>query len=141
LQSHLKALRWAKSTGANHVAIFEDDIIFDNNFAHKLDYYLKQAPDNFCIMYLGGSFGRKPQPMNLDFTKQVMTWGAFAYIVNCDYVGELINSISMAKKITDAVYIDFQNKYVCIKPIKKLVTHPKGFSTIKNKDVDYKHIT
>lgn len=141
MQSHLKALKWAKSTGASHVAIFEDDVIFDKDFSSKLKYYLNNAPDNFCIMYLGGSFGRKPRPMNLDFTKQLMTWGAFAYIVNCDYIDELIKSISMAKKITDAVLIDFQIKYVCIKPVKKLVTHPKGFSTIKNKEVDYKHIT
>ena len=133
-------MKWAKSTGAKHVAIFEDDVIFDNDFKEKLTYYLSKTPDSFCIMYLGGSFGRNPQHLNQDFTKQIMTWGAFAYIVNTDYIDELINSIYMAKKITDAVYIDFQKKYICIKPVKKLVTHPKGFSTIKNKEVDYKYI-
>jgi hypothetical protein len=43
----------------------------------------------------------------------------------------------MAKQITDAVYIAYQKQYLCIKPVKKLVTHPEGFSTIKERQINY----
>jgi len=89
---------------------------------------------------LGGSFGRKPQYYNQYFTRQLGTWGAFAYIVNKRAYNNLINLLSKANNIVDACYIEYQKSYLCIKPHKRLVIHPEGVSTIKEKFVDYKNI-
>lgn len=91
-------------------------------------------------MYLGGSYGIKPLPFDDMYTRQRQTWGAFGYIINMKFADEILKELYRAKKIVDAVYIDMQKKYLCIKPIDKMLIHPQGFSYIKNKHVDYKNI-
>jgi len=102
-----------------------------------LQFYLNNLPEDWHILYLGGQYGRKPTYFNQYFTKQNATWGAFAYIVHQRAYDNLIESLTMAKQITDAVYIAYQKQYLCIKPVKKLVTHPEGFSTIKERQINY----
>ena len=138
--SHIKALEYAKECGDKYVAVFEDDIVFNQGFSKDLQFYLSKAPEDFAIMYLGGSFGSKPLLFDEYFTRQKQTWGAFAYIVNTDYVDIILDKFYRAKNIADAVLIDVQKQYVCIKPIKSIVTHPKGYSTIKEKEVNYANI-
>jgi hypothetical protein len=70
-----------------------------------------------------------------------MTWGAFAYIVHKRAYNKLLDKLNRAKEIADAVLIRHQQEYLCLKPAKKLVEHPAGFSTIKEKQVNYQHIT
>jgi len=48
--------------------------------------------------------------------------------------------LSMANKITDAVYIDYQKNYLCIKPVSKMVTHLEGYSFIKEREVKYSRL-
>ena len=122
------------------IAIFEDDILFTDSFEKDFKYYLSVMPDDWHILYLGGSFGRRPSYFDEHFTQQNMTWGAFAYVVHERAYDALINMFSRANKIADAILIDYQKTYLCLKPAKKLVVHPKGFSTIKEIEVDYKHI-
>jgi GR25 family glycosyltransferase involved in LPS biosynthesis len=140
IQSHLKALKYAKKQGFECVAIFEDDVLFTDSFSKDFQVYLSELPDNFHILYLGGSFGRPPQYYDKFFSKQVYTWGAFAYVVHKRAYTNLINILSKANKIVDAMYIDYQKQYLCIKPNKKLVIHPQGVSTIKEKFVNYQNI-
>ena len=140
MQSHIKAIEYARENKLPCIAIFEDDIVFTDTFEKDFKYYLSVMPEDWHILYLGGSFGRRPSYFDQNFTKQNMTWGAFAYIVNACAYDNLLDMFNRAKHITDAVLIDYQKTYLCIKPSKKLVIHPKGFSTIKEREVDYKNI-
>jgi GR25 family glycosyltransferase involved in LPS biosynthesis len=140
LQSHLTALKWAKENDFECVAIFEDDVVFLPTFKSSLSSYLSKLPTNWHILYLGGSFGRRPEFFDEYFSKQKMTWGAFAYVVHNRAYDNLIERLSRGNKIVDAVYIEYQNKYLCLKPHHQLVKHPAGFSTIKERNVDYKNI-
>lgn len=114
--------------------------MFLPNFSNDLAYYLENTPDGWHILYLGGSFGKQPKRINADFTQQVETWGAFAYIVHKRAYKGLIKLLYMANKICDAMYIEYQKNYLCVKPNRKLVLHPKGYSTIKEKEVNYSGI-
>lgn len=138
--SHIKALEWAKENNFPCVAIFEDDVVFKPTFKTDLAFYLSQLPEDWHILYLGGSFGRQPEYFNQYFTKQVKTWGAFAYVVHERAYNLLLSEFIRAKEITDAVLIRYQQQYLCLKPSKKLVEHPPGFSTIKEKDVNYQKL-
>lgn len=140
IQSHLNAIKQAKERGYECIAIFEDDITFVKDFKAKFEKYLNQLPKDWHILYLGGSFGRNPFYFNQYFTQQNQTWGAFAYIVHKRAYNNLIEMLSCPKKIVDGHYIDYQKSHLCIKPNERLVIHPKGFSTIKEIEVNYKGI-
>ena len=138
--SHLAAFKLAKKEGLDYVAIFEDDILFLPTFSKDLQYYLSVCPP-FCLMLLGAQHAYPPTIYDANFLQLHKSWGAFAYIVNCEYIDEIISAFESATKITDAILIDLQKKYLCIKPKNKLVEHPKGFSTIKEKEVNYSNLT
>jgi GR25 family glycosyltransferase involved in LPS biosynthesis len=133
-------LKYAKENDFECIAIFEDDVIFAPNYAKDFHYYLSVLPDNWHILYLGGVFQRKPLYFNNDFTQQVQTWGAFAYVVHKRAYDKLINLLERPIKIVDGHYIDYQKLHLCIKPNKRLVIHPQGYSTIKERDVNYSNI-
>lgn len=133
-------MQYAKKNNFECIAIFEDDIVFTETFAEDFKFYLSNLPNNWHILYLGGSFGRKPSYYNQYFTKQNFTWGAFAYVVHKRAYDNLIELLFKANKIVDGEYIEYQKNYLCIKPVKKLVIHPEGFSTIKEKQVNYQNI-
>lgn len=97
-------------------------------------------PVGWHIFYLGGSHGERPEFFNHLFERQLGTWGAFAYIVHKRAYKDLIAMLNEAHKIVDGHYIDYQKNYLCLKPKKKLVTHPPGFSTIKERHVQYNGI-
>ena len=136
----MNAIKLAKERGYECIAIFEDDITFVKDFKAKFEKYLNQLPKDWHILYLGGSFGRNPFYFNQYFTQQNQTWGAFAYIVHKRAYNNLIEILSCPKKIVDGHYIDYQKSHLCIKPNERLVIHPKGFSTIKEIEVNYKGI-
>lgn len=136
----MHCIKEAKKRNLECIAIFEDDILFTDTFKKDFQIYLKELPDNWHILYLGGSFGRMPTYYDKFFTKQNYTWGAFAYVIHKRAYENLIDLLSKANNIVDAMYIEYQKKYICIKPIKKLVIHPEGVSTIKERFVNYKDI-
>jgi len=85
-------------------------------------------------------FQRAPYYYNEHFSRQNQTWGAYAYVVHSRAYDNLIELLSCPKKIVDGHYIEYQKHHLCIKPNERLVIHPKGFSTIKEIEVDYKKL-
>lgn len=85
-------------------------------------------------------FQRAPYYFNEFFSQQNQTWGAYAYVVHSRAYDNLISILSCPKKIVDGHYIEYQKLHLCIKPNERLVIHPKGFSTIKEIEVDYKKL-
>ncbi len=140
LRSHATALIHAKANNLPYIAIFEDDVLFEPNFEADFKATLKAMPKYWHILYLGGSFARKPIYFSREFDRMVVTWGAFAYIVNSNCYDLLITEILRANKIVDGTLIDLQKTLICIKPKMKLVHHPEGVSTIKEKYVNYQNI-
>ena len=53
--SHLNLLNKCKDDNDNIVMILEDDIEFGDNFKDKLNEYYKEVPNDWDIIYLGGS--------------------------------------------------------------------------------------
>ena len=71
IQSHLKALMYARENKLPCIAIFEDDVLFTDSFEKDFKYYLSVMPDDWHILYLGGSFGRRPSYFDEHFTQHI----------------------------------------------------------------------
>jgi len=53
--SHIEVLKKASDENHNIIMILEDDIIFGESFKEKLNKYYKEVPNEWDIIYLGGS--------------------------------------------------------------------------------------
>jgi glycosyl transferase, family 25 len=53
LLSHLEAVREARRLGLPNVLIFEDDVVFDDQFEKKFDEYIRQLPADWDMLFFG----------------------------------------------------------------------------------------
>lgn len=94
LRSHQLVYKDALENNYKKICIFEDDIIFCKDFKSRIDYYIRNIPKNWDIMYLGCHFHgcKKPEKITSYIYKNSCSFGAFAYIINDNIIKELYNS-------------------------------------------------
>ena len=62
--------------------IIEDDVFFVDNFVERLLNTIKELPDDWQGLWLGGYERKNSEPFKDGITKIVSQFGAFGYIVN-----------------------------------------------------------
>jgi len=82
--------------GYEKIAIFDDDIIFCNDFESRFEYYTKNVPSDWEILYLGNDIPVILNPISMIKLMIYRVWrskGCFAMILN--------NRDGLFKKIID----------------------------------------
>jgi len=84
LRSHVGVIRDALRMGYNRFVIFEDDVIFCDDFEKRFKYYSENVPDDWDIMYLGCNLHSSSNPKFIkNFIYKVEEcYGCFAMILN-----------------------------------------------------------
>lgn len=96
--SHIEIWKNFKKNNQQNCIIFEDDVIIPADFWYKLDTKMKSVPNDWDLIYLGGShiYGDQINSNVLKphvFTKKperVYNVGLFAYIINKNSVNKLL---------------------------------------------------
>ena len=95
--------------------IIEDDIIFSNDFYPKLNVYLKNAPKDWDIIYLGGSNikGYKVNDFFIKpYTKGRENLGTYAMLINKTGRNKLLEICLPIKKSIDHHLKKYFNNYL-----------------------------
>jgi GR25 family glycosyltransferase involved in LPS biosynthesis len=97
--SHLAIIKEARHQSLNNVVIFEDDILFDNDFAiYDLDLIKRFIGTNdWAMFYLGGAHVKEPNLVDVGISKVTRTLTTHAYAVNGKYFDILIDQIERNK--------------------------------------------
>lgn len=142
LRSHLEVLKIARDKGLKNVLILEDDVYFADGFKEKLDKVMQDLPDNWDALHLGGTDHptRRAKFFTMHLNKCDYTTGAFGIVINETIFDFLIEKISEEKKQVDIYYAELQNKLNWFRTKENLVKHRNGWSTIKEKEVEYKNL-
>jgi GR25 family glycosyltransferase involved in LPS biosynthesis len=85
LRSHISVIQDAINRGYNKIAIFEDDVIFCDDFEKRFEYYSNYVPDNWDIMYLGSDIPPLLRPVAYVKNMIFRVWrstGCYAMILN-----------------------------------------------------------
>jgi GR25 family glycosyltransferase involved in LPS biosynthesis len=82
LRSHVGVIKESLKNGYDRIAIFEDDIIFCDDFEKRFEYYAAAVPSDWDIMYLGGAHFNQGLEMKPFINKVNGVYGAFAMILN-----------------------------------------------------------
>lgn len=117
--------------------IIEDDVFFVENFVERLLNTIKELPNDWQGLWLGGYERKNSEPYKDGINKIVSQFGAFGYIVKKDFADILIGQIKRNENLSvDGVYSILHHRYNCYRSV--LIGHLPGVSTILNKYVDYK---
>lgn len=141
--SHLKVLTDAYISGyKNAIVVFEDDVELrrDIDIQTILKTSATSLPEDWVTLYLTGNPGEKLQPVHDQLYKCNFILGAFAYIINCKYLEELllyyIDQIGQEfpRCICDNIIKNFTREYkqapqYCLYPF--IINHKRGPATAR----------
>lgn len=84
IKSHIGVIKDAIYNEYNKIAVFEDDIVFCDDFNDRLKYYINNIPGDWDIMYLASNLNscQDPTLIKPGIYKIKNSYGCFAMILN-----------------------------------------------------------
>jgi len=140
--SHLHIMKMAKQLNLDNYLVLEDDVQFIDNFNEMLDIIMKQLPDDWDMLYLGGQHihGRNIERITDNVYKCEYTLTTHSFAVKNTVYDLFIDKLIDITKPCDVHFAEEHkniNAYVCIP---HLTWQRKGFSDVENKNVDYEFL-
>lgn len=114
--SHYSVIKQALEEGCNNIFVFEDDVLFHENFNEMFDKYINKLPEDYDMFTLY-SFMYDIQPQNQKINSRWMkaydSWSLVAYGMNKQCMTDYIQRQDQIFKIADLVTFEMQreNKY------------------------------
>lgn len=137
--SHIKVFLDAKEKGFKKILIFEDDVIFNNNFYEIFSKTIDLVPSDWDMLYLGANILEKDQALSDTLVKIKSAYAAHAYAVQ-DKCFDYILKILHQREPVDLTYSKI-HKYMNVYSFYPAICHQEpGFSDIANMFVDYKDL-
>lgn len=137
MKAHLDIINRANNKGYSHILILEDDAKFIKSFNR-----LPMPPDDWDMLYLGGTVHENMSGDNKGQWIRVSTWTTHAYIINLSNKA-LVNDILQAMEKIDKYQIDeyyikhihYKYKAYMINPMR--VIQYDGYSDVEGRNVEY----
>ena len=139
--SHIDALQRIKEKNYKYSLILEDDFMCEKNLISKFDKYAEQIPNDFCILYLSTNHRKPPIKYSKNIDKCVKSYALHSYIVNLDYINNLLEGPYNDYIAIDVYISDFiQTKYPCYSFNCRLTWQRQSYSDLEQKTIFYKNI-
>ena len=134
LESHLHLIRNAIENNFEKILIFEDDVKFIRSIKD-----LKEPPNDWNMIYLGGTVHRIMDTKNKNYTR-VQTWTTHAYFINLTdkkFVNKLLEMENYQEEV-DRFYLEKINpNYNCYMSNPMIAIQKEDYSDIEGQEVNY----
>jgi GR25 family glycosyltransferase involved in LPS biosynthesis len=148
--SHYNAIKYAKQNKFKNIVIFEDDVIFIENFNSLFDWFIENPPAKWDVIFFGGNHTGGFTKYNDFYNKIFRTYAIHAYIVNSTAYDKILahleKSIELVKNSTEKLMPSVAADYFLaqIQPdmnfysfSKHLAWQSESFSDIQQTVVNY----
>lgn len=135
--NHALLINILKTAKEPYGVIMEDDAVFDRDFIIKFNEWVKEAPDDWDMIYLGAHNHRPLRMISEHVGRCTYSLSTVGYIVR-NTIYEVVIEMLKQDKILDMIYatqLQTQANCYCFKP--NLVTQAAGYSDIEHRFVDY----
>ncbi len=151
--SHIKALEYAYEQGDEYSLILEDDCSFTDDFRSKLIECVRQLPQDWDLIYLGGSLinasiyqggdlinidAVEKFSENLYRAKNVLT--THSYIIKNNSIPKLLEKIKSRLDRIDILFCEFQKHNNCFIVYPELAWQKEGHSDIVGRVTNNIHL-
>ena len=131
--SHLQVIQMAKQQKLSYVMILEDDLQFSQNL-----YKLPEFPEDWNMLYLGGTLTSNIGESNDPWVKIKDCWTTCGYILHSSLYDKVIQDLQTYQDEVDRYYVEeIQHQYPCylVNPI--VVKQRNDYSDIEQRNVNY----
>lgn len=137
IRSNLELIKKAKENKYKNILIFEDDVEFTNNFNEKFEKYIKQVPEDWSFLYLGGNHVGGTVPINRNLHRVIHSYTTHAFAINAKIYDVIIDVLQKETEPVDVTYALLQknNPSYVFRP--HLAWQAEGFSDIVKENVNY----
>jgi glycosyl transferase family 25 len=140
--SHMVILKDMINNNYSKILVFEDDVVFNDDFNAKFDYYYNQLPNDWDIVYMSGNHTTSLEKITDNIYKTNGTLAMHSYFISLEGAKKLYNLL-VAKNMTDpidVIGIEYQKNNNCYTFRPHLTYQKEGFSDIQKKVVNYDHL-
>lgn len=141
-KSHLNILEKHKDDKDKNILILEDDFKLCDNFNNKFNNIINDLKniENYKICHIGYSYNKniskyKNITSNLGIIQNV--YGAQGYIINSNFINELLKFCNDCKFEIDVCYSKIQKLNNIYSSNEIIITQRSSFSNILNRKIDY----
>lgn len=134
LLSHIKAITFAKENKFDDVLIMEDDIRFLQDFEFHLSEAMKQLPEHWDCLWLGGYDEVKGTKYSERLLTNISSWGGYGYILRNTVYDFFINKLSELTLPCDNHFMKYQKDFNSFKTSKPYILHSHISSVRMNAD-------
>ena len=145
--SHRKVINLARERGYKSILVIEDDNVFIDNFNTLFESYWKQVPDNWDLLYFGGSHLGALKPVNVNIGRCTKSFTTNMYAMKCTLFDTVLNLIpdndkelEMPIDVYFSVIQERAEKFNCYVFKPHLVWQDSIFSDIEKKSQDLPHL-
>lgn len=119
-----------------HIMIFEDDVKFLHD-KYTLDMCLKNLPEDWDMLYLGGNICKPFTAVNRHIGRLTHAQSTHAYCINKNFISKLL-VYKKPHKHLDLIYTEeVIPNHVCYITIPMIAVQRPSYSDIEKKYVDY----
>jgi GR25 family glycosyltransferase involved in LPS biosynthesis len=135
--SHRKVFIDAKEKNYKNVLVVEDDNVFCEKFNEAFEFFYRQVPKDWDMLYFGGNHQTKNKSINVNLEKISHTYTTNCYGLNCKHIPFLLNNLPEntfdLKQPIDVILTSIQSGNNCYAFKPKICWQLEDFSDIENK--------
>jgi GR25 family glycosyltransferase involved in LPS biosynthesis len=128
LQSHVKAVEHARTNNWPNILIFEDDVVFADNFISSLEVCIQALPEDWEMFFLGCSHEGDTVPLDNGLHRLTRSYSTFAYALNASIYDAFIAENQKVLQPVDLNNLTLQQRHLCLAPLPNLVWVESDFS-------------
>jgi GR25 family glycosyltransferase involved in LPS biosynthesis len=133
LLSHLEVVREARTRGVREVLIFEDDVVFDDQFDAKFRDYIDQLPPDWDMLFFGALHKDEPISVADNIARITKANSTYAYAIKHTAFDAFIELNARAETVLDHNSFVLQRQFNCYCFMPNLAWVETGYSDAQNK--------
>lgn len=138
--SHYFLIERAKLLGLDAIMIFEDDVELHDQFSLLLPGSIYNLPEDWDMLYFGGTHWEKPSPVNDYIQKVNKTMTTHGYIIRSSMFDRVINTFKFLDNPVDCYYTALQKQFNVYVTNPPLAWQRGGYSDICKREMHYEWI-
>ena len=113
LLSNVAVVRRACDERWPDVLLFEDDVVFDDDFDAKLPRFMEQLPSDWDMLFFGGMHREAPLPVSENVLKLTGSTSTYAYAVRSTVYPAFLETHAVSREPIDVSNRHLQERFNC----------------------------
>ena len=133
LLSHVAVVQEALAAGCESVLIFEDDAVFDPEFDTKFASFMREAPRDWDLLYLGALHKDEPVKLTEHVYRITKANSTYAYALKRTVFADFIELNHRAEHVLDMNAYALQERFKCYCFLPNLAWVESEYSDVQNR--------